>query len=225
MNPVDFDLDLFFSLEIVFDECFPLFKLMVENHESFNAKKEHFANIFSGYSSPFLIHIATAGAAGIHEKFYKVSNHSKIRKKIRQCPGNLICNYEISPNLDKILAEKRSFLISDRVLNPGPIDKDQYLLSFEDYAKHGFFSFDRTNIHDPEDDRYHLVAYPKLLNNNHDLLKYLLGKNSFYLMKPGEIDDIEKILRQVDKIDLSNQIITLENKGQKLDFELKLIDV
>lgn len=85
MNPVDFDLDLFFSLEIVFDERFPEFKqLMMENSESFNAKlKEHFAGKFFGYSSPFLIHIATAGAAGIHENFYKVSNHSKIRKKIR----------------------------------------------------------------------------------------------------------------------------------------------
>ena len=40
------------------------------------------------------------------------------------------------------------------------VNREDYLPSFLRMAKKGFYSFDRTNIYDPEDNLYHLVAWP-----------------------------------------------------------------
>lgn len=43
---------------------------------------------------------------------------------------------------------------------------EHYLPSFIRMAKRGLYSFDRTNVDNPEDDHYHLVAWPTHPVNN-----------------------------------------------------------
>lgn len=48
-----------------------------------------------------------------------------------------------------------------------------YGYSFINYARKGFYSFDRTNINNPDNNQYHLVAYPP---HTHDYLDLNLHK-------------------------------------------------
>lgn len=50
--------------------------------------------------------------------------------------------------------------INEAFLRRMNVNLESYLPSFVRMAKKGFYSFDRTNINDPEEDRYHLVAWP-----------------------------------------------------------------
>lgn len=50
--------------------------------------------------------------------------------------------------------------INDAFLRRMNVNLESYLPSFVRMAKKGFYSFDRTNINDPDDDHYHLVAWP-----------------------------------------------------------------
>ncbi len=46
------------------------------------------------------------------------------------------------------------------------VNREYYLPSFLRMARKGFYSFDRTNIGNPEDNHYHLVAWPTHLVND-----------------------------------------------------------
>ncbi|MEE1407245.1 MAG: hypothetical protein U0K42_08240 [Bacteroidales bacterium] len=50
--------------------------------------------------------------------------------------------------------------INDAFLRRMNVNLESYLPSFVRMAKKGFYSFYRTNINDPDDDHYHLVAWP-----------------------------------------------------------------
>lgn len=53
--------------------------------------------------------------------------------------------------------------INEAFLNELGVNNKYYRQSFVNMAKKGFFSFDRTNIGNPTDDHYHLVAWPNHL--------------------------------------------------------------
>ena len=48
-------------------------------------------------------------------------------------------------------------------------DFQDYITTFAAMARKGFYSFDRTNVTDPTDNQYHLVAYPKQLGGVNNL--------------------------------------------------------
>lgn len=50
--------------------------------------------------------------------------------------------------------------INEAFLRGMNVNLEHYLPSFVRMAKKGFYSFDRTNVDNPEDDHYHLVAWP-----------------------------------------------------------------
>lgn len=56
--------------------------------------------------------------------------------------------------------------INETFLRGMNVDLEHYLPSFVYMAKKGFYSFDRTNIDNPNDGHYHLVAWPTHLVSN-----------------------------------------------------------
>lgn len=45
-----------------------------------------------------------------------------------------------------------------------PKGRKSYVVSFRDMARKGFISMDRTNLLEPNDNRYHIVCMPKKLD-------------------------------------------------------------
>lgn len=104
------------------------------------------------FQSDIKIHIATAGAIIPNRIILLTNNNSEIYNFY----SNLEVEQEIlvNPNLGEIVFNK------EQIKNERFIRED-YLNSFTRYAKKGFYSFDRTNIENPYDQNFHLVAYPK----------------------------------------------------------------
>lgn len=96
-------------------------------------------------------HFATAGLQ-IHDEFFFDPIHSNFRSFIKNYPFKRPFEYKLNPYLDDLISNKY-------VTNPN-FDLDSYLNDFIDYAKMGFFSFDRSNINSQTDTKFHLVAYP-----------------------------------------------------------------
>lgn len=121
----------------------------------------HFAP--RGYlAPPIQIHIATAGG-NIPQSVYSRSSHSEERRFLKSFPDRR--EYELNPNINEILLTKEEMWLAE---NDGAaridyqLDRHTYLQDFIEYAGCGCFSFDRTNVNDSDDERYHLVAYPRL---------------------------------------------------------------
>lgn len=76
----------------------------------------------------------------LNEEFIQIINRSEYKEMFE---------YEINPNLRDIINIK------------GDESYDDYTRDFINYAKRGFYSYDKTNINNFDDMTYHLVAYPK----------------------------------------------------------------
>ena len=103
------------------------------------------------------IHIATAGAkipgrlidlVGNNLDIYSHYQNSEVRYEV-----------EVNPRLDEIVYSRER----EQNVNFTP---EQYLYSFKKFASQGFYSFDKTNIGQPLDTDYHLVAYPSNLSTD-----------------------------------------------------------
>ncbi|WP_270658454.1 MULTISPECIES: hypothetical protein [unclassified Aeromonas] len=146
-------------------------------------------------TSPLLLHLATAGGI-VSEKVYKNPVHDNIRYKIKNMPMNLKLRYELSPKIEHIIQLKTERY---RYNDDFKFDKEAYLHDFIEYAKSGCFSFDRTNINDPELNNYHLVAYPIIDKKYFETLEFILGihlptyhllKRSNYIYSESNIDNL-----------------------------------
>ena len=91
------------------------------------------------------IHIASGGAILPSKITNLVKNNPEIYSSLNTFPEQ---EFEINKKLNEIISYEGT-------------SREQYLRSFENYAKKGFYSFDKTNINNPKDKYYHLVAYPK----------------------------------------------------------------
>ncbi len=90
------------------------------------------------------VHVASAG--GNIPNF--INNYSVLR------PSQRAAEALVDINTDDEIHINEAFL---RGMN---VNLEHYLPSFVRMAKKGFYSFDRTNVDNPEDDHYHLVAWP-----------------------------------------------------------------
>ena len=90
------------------------------------------------------VHVASAG--GNIPNF--INNYSVHR------PSQRAAEALVDINTDDEIHINEAFL---RGMN---VNLEHYLPSFVRMAKKGFYSFDRTNVDNPEDDHYHLVAWP-----------------------------------------------------------------
>ncbi|WGY71918.1 hypothetical protein KEC55_19065 [Burkholderia cepacia] len=110
------------------------------------------------------IHIATAGDANIPRQIFEDHSHDKNRRILRNLPERNLFEFQINPAIREIFSLKRA-LWEESTEKDYVFDEQAYLADFIYYAQRGCFSFDRTNISDPSDNRYHLVAYPVLGTN------------------------------------------------------------
>ena len=90
------------------------------------------------------VHVASAG--GNIPNF--INNYSVLR------PSQRAAEALVDINTDDEIHINEAFL---RGMN---VNLEHYLPSFVRMAKKGFYSFDRTNVDNPEDDHYHLMAWP-----------------------------------------------------------------
>lgn len=90
------------------------------------------------------VHVASAG--GNIPNF--INNYSVLR------PSQRAAEALVDINTDDEIHINEAFLRGKNV------NLEHYLPSFVRMAKRGFYSFDRTNVDNPEDDHYHLVAWP-----------------------------------------------------------------
>lgn len=102
------------------------------------------------------IYIATAGAEIPWALVNLTKNNPDIYRFYSNFPTEEI---QINPRLQEIVYNRQLELDEN-------FDRQRYLRSFEQFAKCGFYSFDKTDISNPRDSAYHLVSYP--LNNNDD---------------------------------------------------------
>lgn len=80
---------------------------------------------------------------------------------------------------------------------------NNYVATFAVMARKGFVSFDRTNIYDIADNRYHWVARPKQLNDIHDLnIPHILSVKTPI---SGRFAQILKMQQEWNLIDLINK--------------------
>lgn len=99
------------------------------------------------------IHVASAGG-DIPSQINDVDSLKVIQNQIEMLP-DLYTNDEIDYNEPAII----------NVMGlTGVKERSQYIESFTAMSRKGFVSFDRTNIGNPEDNRYHMVCKPKDLN-------------------------------------------------------------
>lgn len=99
------------------------------------------------------IHVASAGGA--------IPSQINDKDKIRDIQHQV----ELLPDVysDQEI-EYNEVAISNVVGNKGAKGRAQYIESFASMARKGFASFDRTNIEDPNDNRYHLVCKPIMMD-------------------------------------------------------------
>ena len=117
---------------------------------------------FSQHFPSMNIHIATAGGDIPRELYSKVS-HARARRFFKWVSNNDVLEYKINPGIEEIFFLKEGLWRGGKAELPEikyELDRDSYLSDFIEYAKGGCFSFDRTNINEDADGRYHLVAYP-----------------------------------------------------------------
>ncbi|WP_199155461.1 hypothetical protein [Chromobacterium sp. ASV23] len=133
------------------------------------------------------IHIATAGGV-VSKDVYENPVHFQIRKKVKNLPSEMKMEWKLNPYLDEIFAEKKKFNNEEYAF-----DEESYKHDFIEYAKCGFFSFDRTNLNDPSDSKYHLVAYPVFNENYNELARIIFNDeigNFNYTMVNKYLDEI-----------------------------------
>lgn len=104
-------------------------------------------DIFFPINGLYHLHIATAGGI-LPEKLMELDNTLNYNatqfKSYKQQ-----FEYLINPNLNEIKFFESSY------------HRQLYIEDFADKARKGFVSFDKSNIHDPYDKSFHIVAYPK----------------------------------------------------------------
>lgn len=95
------------------------------------------------------LHFASAGGILPRAIAEQSENNEHIMNKARNTIAPFKHEYKINPNLSSITGIK-----SDS------IEYKEYIKDFIKFAEQGFYSFDRTNINNCEDQLYHLVAWP-----------------------------------------------------------------
>lgn len=132
-------------------------------------------------------HIATAGGE-VSKNLYEDPIHFQIRKKVKNLPPEMKMEWKLNPYINEIFAKKR---MSDN--EEYTFDQELYTHDFIEYAKCGFFSFDRTNLNSPYDKNYHLVAYPVFNENYNELVRILFNVeigNFDYTIANRRLDEI-----------------------------------
>lgn len=103
------------------------------------------------------IHVASAGGI-LPERLMELDNIlNGNASKFRAARQQFEC--KINPNLNEIKRFKSAY------------HRELYIEDFVDKARKGFVSFDKTDINNPGDKSFHLVAYP------------IWGKNQFYAVQ------------------------------------------
>ncbi|KGO91244.1 hypothetical protein [Flavobacterium subsaxonicum] len=106
------------------------------------------------FTSTVKIHIATGGAEIPWSLINLTKNNPAIYEFYSKFENEEI---EVNSNLQDIVYRRQFELNRD-------FSVENYLRSFEKFARYGFYSFDKTNISNTKDASYHLVAYPKNQN-------------------------------------------------------------
>lgn len=95
------------------------------------------------------IHVASAGGR-LPTQINDDITLRRIQYQVEQLP-DIFSDEEIIYN---------DVVIANVLGQNGEKDRWQYIESFSAMARKGFASFDRTNIANPDDNRYHLVCFP-----------------------------------------------------------------
>lgn len=172
-----------------------------------NRKKNHSSSfdldLFFSVSF-FKVHLASAGGL-VPDKIFFDSSHHDFRKRINNIENKYEFEYRLNPELDKIIQSK---FISQGI-DEKSFNRESYLRDFVHYAKKGIFSFDRTNISNPSDLRFHLVAYPVIDDSYKEYFFQFLNKYS--LRNKKNFTPWRKILQKIwnitDLLDYEKLII------------------
>jgi hypothetical protein len=136
-------------------------------------------------AKPIQIHLATAGGY-LPPESYSGSSHAERRRLLRSTSRPV--EYALNPGMGDILFEKRQLWLRARAdLEQADYDfnPEAYFQDFIEYATCGCFSFDRTNVNDSNDERYHLVAYPRTER------RFIAGDSS-----PRDVLDADEYVRR-----------------------------
>jgi len=147
------------------------------------------------FQSDIKLHIATAGAIIPRKMILLTNNNSEIYDFYNNLDTEQ--EFQINPNLEEIVYNKE-------LIKNERFTSEVYLNSFTKYAKKGFYSFDKTNIENPYDKKFHLVAYPQS-NNKDDKFK-TLGENLHFLNSSTET--ITSFINEIEKMSFQSFEIT-----------------
>jgi len=141
------------------------------------------------------IHTATAGGY-IPSRIFEDPTHAIFRQKLKSVNNKLFFDYKLNPNLEEILSLK----FEAQGINSNNFDREAYLFDFIEYARRGVFSFDRTFISEPFNQKYHLVAYP-FINEHYNQFIQENFKFSIPLIDPFELSNLvnDEINYQLNK--------------------------
>ena len=110
-----------------------------------------------------VVHVASAGGL-IPDAVKK----NMLESSVYVAQLALIEDGEISTISDTFISERLGIpldqIIDDVLREQNLTRKEAYLSSFKLMARRGLYSFDKTDINDPTDNHYHIVAWPKSEN-------------------------------------------------------------
>lgn len=120
----------------------------------------------------FYIHVASAGGW--------LPRHINDDEYLRNVQHRVAMMPDVYSDEDIVYNEQAIRNVLGQDVEQGKIYEEaraQYIESFTAMARKGFVSFDRTNILDPDDNRYHVVCYPWtyrviIQNLDHEIMIY-----------------------------------------------------
>ena len=139
----------------------------------------------------FYIHVASAGGV--------IPSQINDKDKIRNIQHQVELLHDIYNDKE---IEYNEVAINNVVGNKGAKGRSQYIESFASMARKGFASFDRTNVADPDDNRYHLVCKPIIMDKTPQVV-------DLYTVNTGDEFEITRELKSMDFIGTLNKIVDL----------------
>ncbi|MGC4041895.1 MAG: hypothetical protein QM710_14220 [Flavobacterium sp.] len=133
------------------------------------------------------IHIATGGAKIPQDLLNLTKNNLSIYNHFNQ-EKYFNTQIEFNPRLEEIV------YANEREKNP-EFNSDIYLESFSKFARQGFYSFDKTNISNAANKKFHLVSYPANLKDSENEMFRDLSENALVLNnRKALIDSINDVI-------------------------------
>lgn len=152
------------------------------------------------FTNNIRIHIASGGAKIPKYLINLTRNNPRIYNYFSQPE---FINSEIGTN-----TKLEEIIFLPELQKSETFSREFYLETFNKFARQGFYSFDKTDISDPNDKKFHLVSFPLNKNDNREKSEPFIrsDENLFLLNRNGIL--IETLLEEINNKTFDTKILS-----------------